>query len=242
MSKNLRLDELLDNKKHIYVKNVHVPRGIIVLSLIDAAGKPRRQWIPKAKNAPIDLSEQADPEMLRRSPDLRALFAAHVIELVDPEEAEKLLQDPRIQEELREAWQEVKGNASEILKARTPESQSSIDMHLQGESVVAGAESEYAENMKKLAQPVKDEILDDTPEENPDVQAKVKVIIESLALKEIKARDARNQLSNLDLTRADLLFIISSTIQGIVNKFAKKELAKMNGEFVEIDDDDDSDE
>lgn len=239
MSIQLSLDTLLDNKQPIYVKNVHVPRGIIVLSFVNPAGKPHRQVIPNAKRAPINLNEQVTPDMLRNSPDLRQLLSGGALELMDPAEAQEMLKNPHIQAELQDAWIEAKGRTADMIKARQPEKKEEVGMHVQNNAIVAGEVGDVEEQLQFK----NSEEIEVISAESPDVQTPVKVIVSSMAEKEIKARDARNKLANLDLSNADLQYVVANSVPGLVSNYAKRQLAVLNGDpITDLEDDEASEE
>jgi len=92
------LDDLLNNGKKVYVKNTSRPMGHIVLTFVTPNGKavPRpipRTWIP------ICLTDTLSPAIIRDSNDLRQFLSKGVIQLVDPSEAQRILNTPEGNEE-----------------------------------------------------------------------------------------------------------------------------------------------
>ena len=231
MPRTLSLDSLLENKEEIFIRNVHKPRGIIVLSLTDRNGRPEREIIPNTK-LPISLNGRLTPEMIGNSRDLRRLLFEGVLELVEPKEALKILEDPTKREELSLAYKNATGKHIDVDKMREVE-EDKVSTYTQGSSVMAGIPSELQEKLSQAEEEI-GLIADD--EEDSDVQTKVKTIIAQLSSEppQIKNREAKFQLSTLDLTSADLYYIINNTVaQGVVNKYAKEQLAALTGESVE---------
>lgn len=238
MPRTLSLDSLLDNNEEVYIRNIHKPRGIIVLSLTDRSGKPQREVIPNTK-VPINLNNRLTPDTIKNSADLRRLLSDGVLELVDQKEATHILEDPSKREELAAAYRNATGKHVDVDKIRgleEEETANSSDTHIQGLAVVAGKADEIQERLKMAAENAG---IDDDDEEDPGVQIKVKTLIAQLSANppEIKNREAKYQLSTLDLTREDLYYIIENTSSGVVNKYAKEQLAVMTGEPISDDND-----
>ncbi|MFA5750537.1 MAG: hypothetical protein WC895_04975, partial [Candidatus Shapirobacteria bacterium] len=88
---SLRLDDLLKEKKAIYVKNMTNPRGQIVLTIADTkSGRIHKIAIPKIE-LPICLSDRLNSELIDASTDLRHYISKGVLELVEPARAEEIL-------------------------------------------------------------------------------------------------------------------------------------------------------
>jgi hypothetical protein len=98
-NKRVELDDLLDEGRKIYVKNTSRPMGHIVLTFVTANGKSIPRAIPRTW-IPVCLTDTLSPDIIRQSNDLRLFLTKGVINLVDPDEAQKALQSPEAQEEL----------------------------------------------------------------------------------------------------------------------------------------------
>jgi hypothetical protein len=235
MSAFVYLDELLDNKQPIYVRNVYKTkdgkRGIIVVTLSDN-GRTHREAIPNIKH-PICLSNKATPNMIRNSSQLRQLLDANALELVPKEQAEQELGRPGVREAIAEAYERIgyKNRDVRALK-KTAEDDEVADARLQGKAVASVPEiPEHflaSDSEIEMAEPLSD----------TNVSARVESICESLASKEIKSRQAKNELEGVELTEADLAYIIANTT-GIVQKYAKEKYALLTGESLDEESGDD---
>lgn len=231
MSAFVYLDDLLDNKQPIYVRNVYKTkdgkRGIIVVTLSDN-GRTHREAIPNIKH-PICLSNKATPNMIRNSSQLRQLLDAQALELVPKDVAESELSRPGVREAIAEAYERIgyKNRDVRALK-KSAEDDEVADARLQGKAVMAAPEipahflASDSDGEIGMAEAISD----------TNVSARVESICESLASKEIKSRQAKNELEGLELTEADLAYIIANTT-GIVQKFAKENYALLTGTSLE---------
>ena len=99
-SPSINLYQLLDEKKPIYVYNSsNNPRGIVTVIVFRPNGSPfvipiKKTWIP------ICMTDYCTHEALRNSDDFRKNLTQGLIQLVDQEEAEKILSEEDAQEEL----------------------------------------------------------------------------------------------------------------------------------------------
>lgn len=220
-TKKLTLDSLLDDNSPIYVRNVHEPRGIIVITLLNRSGKADREIIPNTK-LPINLNDHTTPDTLRNSPDLRRLLSRHILNLVDPKTAELELRSEEAQEELLQAYRDALGDRDAIDKARSPEKKD-INVFLKDDIVMGGEEDEGKSKRKDTI-----DVLED--EDFIGVNPKVKTIIAELGTQEMTARTAKNKLNSLNLNYRDLSYIIEEADATLVTKFAKKQLADLTTE------------
>jgi hypothetical protein len=212
----MTIDSLLDEKKPVYVRNIHVPRGVVVFTLVSPSGRTTNGIIPKTRH-PICLNNLANPDTIRNSDYLRRLIASGVLELVDPYIAEKELSDPEVQADLKASWDDLSnkrrssetGKTEQTLPAASPASvmQDTMIQEIQQKLNISNARS-----------------IEHTKE---PVQSRVYTIIAALKDKQRKPRETRRELSSLDLTKEDLIYIISNTVPGIVNQYAKGLLAKI---------------
>lgn len=83
-----------------YVRNKTEPIGRLLLSFVEQqSGRSYLAEIPRT-SLPIHLSAFAPPQAILSSMNLRDLLRKRVVEVVHPSEAEKILADPTVQEEL----------------------------------------------------------------------------------------------------------------------------------------------
>ena len=238
MSGYRHIDQILDENKPIWVRNVHKPRGNVILTMTDRSGRVQKLDIPGIKH-PICLSDRITPDTLRNSRDLRDLITRRVLELVPPAEAEAYYEaNPRAREDVDRAYQYLDYGNPEIRKMRETgrEDDELLYTHKQGESLVVGKHA-----AGPLAPPADDDDGDIgivPNNEDGDVQSRVKILVAALATREKKARDVRSELEALDLSDSDLAYVVANS-QGLVEKFAKQEFAARRGQSLDVVDDSD---
>lgn len=222
------LDDLLEKKEPIYVRNVSKKptRGIVVLTLNDN-GRTHREAIPATKY-PVCLSRKATPDMIRNSSSLRQFIDAGALELVPFKAAEAELQEEGAVEALQTAYEAIGYKNRDLMRMRKRSDDeikvigdaNGVPVHNQLTASVAG----------KSPEPFSNEYDDDIPlvrdEETSNPAVRVQYLVEALASKDMKSRAVKAELMGLELTRADLAFIIDNT-SGIVQKYAKEQLAEL---------------
>lgn len=221
------LDKAIESGDPIYVRNVNKERGILVLTLNDS-GRTHREVIPNCR-FPICLSNKATPNMIRNSSSLRQLLDAGALELVTVKSAEEELSDPSVREALTAAYEKIGYKNRDVMRLRgaTEEIKQEggiVPIHDQIGSITAGTEIPQA-----FANEYEEDIGNAEPETNEEeVAVRVQHLVEALASKDMKSRAVKNDLMSIDLTTADLAYIIDHT-SGIVQKYAKETLAAANG-------------
>jgi hypothetical protein len=229
------IDQVLDENKPVWIRNVHKPRGHVILTMTDRSGRVQKLDIPGVKH-PICISDRVTPDTIRNSRDLRDLITRRVLELVDPSEAERYYEtNPNAREAVEKAYLYLDWGNPEIRKMREMgNDDDNLLYHKQGDAMVAGALPGGP-----LSPPVDiDDVGVAENDEDGDVQARVKVLVAALATREKKARDVRAELENLELTEPDLAYIVQNT-DGLVGKYAKVEMAQRRGQSLDIIDDSD---
>jgi hypothetical protein len=227
------IDQILDENKPVWVKNIHKPRGQIVLAMTDRSGQVVKLILPPI-NHPVCISDRVTPETLRHSTALRDLINKKVIQLVSTTEAQVYYENnPHAAEDVHRAFSRQEYNNPEIAQLRElGNKDDELLYHKQGSAIVAGD--------KPSNLPEDSEDFDDVKilksDDDGDVQARVKVLVEALNSREKKAREVRSDLETIDLTDADLAYLVANTT-GLVETYAKKEFAtrrgQQNSEFYE---------
>jgi len=215
------LDDLLDSKQPIYVRNIYPKRGALVITLNDGT-RTHREIIPNTK-FPVCLSNRATPSMIRNSKDLRECLDRRALALVTQEQAEKELSDPAVREALAEATARLTARSSAVQKARS--------VNDDGDDLTSlGSEysSKSSPAMSKPSDVIEDAEPEDEDEEYSDVNIRVQTLVASLASKDMKSRQVKSELMSMDLTESDLSFLIDST-SGIVQKYAKERYSELTG-------------
>jgi hypothetical protein len=217
------LDDLLDNKEPIYVRNSAAKRGIVVVTLNDGV-RTHREAIPNTKY-PICLSNKATPAMIRNSRDLRTLLDRNILSLVAKDIAEKELARDGVKQALQDAYDRIGAGSSAVRKLRgTTEDE--------GDEIGTAPSDALMPNGKEKA--FDPENIEDEAAETdyPDVQLRVQTLVESLINRDMKSRQVKGELMSMDLTKDDLAYIIDNT-HGIVQKYAKERFAELEGKPLE---------
>lgn len=225
------LDDLLDAKEPIYVRNSALKRGIVVITLNDGV-RTHREAIPNTKY-PICLSAKATPAMIRNSRDLRTLIDRKILSLVPKEQAEKELKKEGVEQALSDAYDRLSPNSGAVRKARNASDDKDDEIGVApGEALLpSGQEKGFDPNNIEDEEAVTD---------YPNVQLRVQTLVESLVNRDMKSRQVKNELMSMDLTKDDWAYLVDHT-QGIVQKFAKEKFAELTGQ-PGVDDESDSDE
>jgi len=213
------LDDLLDDKQPIYVRNSYSKRGIVVVTLNDG-NRTHRESIPNTKY-PICLSQKATPAMIRNSKSLRSLLDKGVLSLVSRPVAEKELSKPGVREALQDAYDRIGFSSAAVKKLRQrPDDEDEISTAPSDVPLLANGEEK----------PINPNDIEDEEAETdvPNVQIRVQTLVESLVNRDMKSRQVKGELMSMDLTEPDLAYLIDNT-QGIVQKYSKEKFAELKG-------------
>jgi hypothetical protein len=214
------LDDLLDKKEPIYVRNSSARRGIVVVTLNDGV-RTHREAIPNTKY-PICLSNKATPAMIRNSRDLRTLLDRGVLSLVSKEVAERELSRDGVRQALQDAYDRIGAGSAAVRKLRGQKDDDGDEIGTAPSDALLlpnGQEKGFdPENIED----------DEAVTDYPDVHLRVQTLVESLINRDMKSRQVKSELMSMDLTKDDLAYIIDNT-QGIVQKYAKERFAELEG-------------
>jgi hypothetical protein len=214
------LDDLLDKKEPIYVRNSSARRGIVVVTLNDGV-RTHREAIPNTKY-PICLSNKATPAMIRNSRDLRTLLDRGVLSLVSKEVAERELSRDGVRQALQDAYDRIGAGSAAVRKLRGQKDDDGDEIGTAPSDALLlpnGQEKSFdPENIED----------DEAVTDYPDVHLRVQTLVESLINRDMKSRQVKSELMSMDLTKDDLAYIIDNT-QGIVQKYAKERFAELEG-------------
>lgn len=223
------IDQILDENKPVWVRNIHKPKGQIVLAMYDRSGQVIKVVLPPL-NHPICLTDRVTPETIRHSTSLRDLLSRKVLELVSPADAQQHYEIyPNAREAVDRAFSQQDYGNPEIRKMRETGAKDDDLLYSNSDgAVIAGR------NPNIVAEDKDDGDIGVIPDnEDGDVQPRVKVLMEALANREKKAREVRSDLEFLDLSDSDLAYIVSHS-QGLVEKYAKQEFASRRGGNLEV--------
>jgi len=225
----LLIDQILDSNKPIWVRNVHKPAGVVVLTLSDNSGRTAMETIPKVRH-PVCLSARATPNMLRNSMNLRDLVQKGVLQLVTDDEANEYFRNnPDAAVDVQLAYQRLGTNDPRVAKNREiGKVGDELLHHKLSDSVTATSYSgdEFGDALTEPDPDEFDEIGVAPSEEDASVKPRVKAIMESLGTKEMNIREVKAELGSMDLSEDDLAYVVSNST-GVIEKWAKSELLKI---------------
>ena len=211
--KKLDLDDLLDNKKPVYVRNNALKTQLLlVVTLRDKTGRNQTLKVPPT-DLPINITAQFSSDAIRESTDIRRLLFNQTLVLVDPEAALKQLSTR---------------DAKDQLKA--------LSLSVYADSAPNNAVRDNLERLNKKSQsPVlsASDVLNQKSSTNDAINLKIKGLIVSFQSKEKSSKDTLLQLKRMKsiLTEADLTFIISQCkTETTIREFAEAALAELHAQ------------
>lgn len=208
--KKLDLDELLNTKQRVYVRNGTLQAQLyLVIEMKDKNGKNRALKVPPVE-FPICVSTQFSEDSIRESTDLREAIGKGVLKLVDPVEAEKIL---------------ATEDASEQFAA--------FSMSPYADTAPQNAVRDSLERMNNKNEAViqAKELLARKATDDNKITPKVKATIVSFQSKEKSSKDTLIQLKRMKpvLTEADLTYIISQCkSETTIREYAESTLAELS--------------
>ena len=209
-AKFLDLDDLLDNNKKVYVRNNSLKSHLfIVIEMKDKSGRSKPLRVPPI-STPICVSEQFSKDVIRESEDLRQCLHKGNLVLVDPEDAQKLLQTPQAQEELK-----------------------ALTMSVYADSAPANAVRDSVNKLKNKSGVVEAQELLNKKVTSDDISNRVRGVIASFQSKEKSSKDTLSALRRLKptLTENDLTYILSECkTETTIREFAEGSLAELSAQ------------
>lgn len=207
---NLDIDDMLDKKEKIYVKNNATKHNmLLVLEIRDSHGKSKPLSIPPT-NVPFCLSERFSSDAIRQCNDLRAMIEKQVLILMDPKEAKAELARPEIREE-----------------------QKALKMSVFANNAPRTAMSDSLAKLSKPASPVvsSKDLLKSQESANVELHSRLKGIILSFQSKEKPSKETVIQLRRLQtgFKEADFAYILSQCRDDTnIREFAEKGLKNLS--------------
>jgi hypothetical protein len=210
--RKLDLDDLLDNKKPVFVRNNALKTQLLlVIALKDKNGRNQTLKIPPT-DIPINVSAQFSSDSIRESTDIRRLLFNQTLLLVDPEAAMKQLNTKEAKEQMK-----------------------ALSMSVYSDSAPSNAVRDTMERLNKKSQgPVLSaaDVLNQS-DDSDEVSLKVKGLIVSFQSKEKSSKDTLLQLKRMKpaLNEADFAFIISQCKnETTIRSFAESALAELHAQ------------
>jgi hypothetical protein len=209
----IRLDDLISDKKPIYVRNKTKPRGRVDITFADPGTRRVISVTVPRTLLPICISEEVPSEAIANSTDFRRFLGKRILELVDPEDAEELLSSSDAQEELR------------ALK----ESEFSTDAPVTKDQKHPGVANEG--NMNEGDPGMFDNSFE---AESALINPRVLQITASLATEDTGVRQAMQELRAMEdqLGEIECSYIIANGPDGQIRQFAQKVMSNLTTERV----------
>lgn len=207
----LRIEEVLQSGKPIFVKNMTSPKGQIILTVGDpATGRIHKVIIPKI-NLPVCISDRLSPALIQASTDLRSFISKGVLELCDSDKAMATLAKEGNDQLVANALAKAE-NASTISQFAAREAAEKKDFE--------GGEAEVAEVASTQRG------MDDDENHPNDF---VVTTLQQVKDGDVKVRDGLTEIRNIEdtLTLTDLNYIIAEMPEGLIRKYATVRLAEM---------------
>lgn len=206
--KHLTLEWLKEHNKPLYVRNITRPCGQIGVNFVQANGRAKTVKIPRT-HLPVCLSNQLSWETILLSDDLRICIVKGVIDIVNPEEAEReLASEPAIAETERLQLSEFSAK-QQFLSKRV-------------------REMENAENQKVDPNAAG---LEPLGIETNVIQPRILSLVEKLLNQDISIKAALSELKTMEreLRETDCSYIIANGPEGQIRNYAQKLLAQIRG-------------
>ena len=212
-SRKLDLDDLLDRKQPVYIKNNALKAQLLlVVALRDKNGRNQTLKVPPV-DLPINVTAQFSADAIRESSDIRRLLFNRTLVLVDPEEAVKQLNTPDARDQMKALSLSVYADTAPSNAVR--DNLERLNKKSQGEALTAK------------------DVLNNNAEEDDKVSLKIKGIIVSFQSKEKSSKETLTKLKGMKsaLTEADLTFIISQCrTETTIREFAEATLAELHAQ------------
>lgn len=192
----------------LWVRNNTNPRRILLLAVIDRAGRVTSEAIPDTPH-PLFLSNQIAQDMLETCQDLRRFVQSGALTIISHADAiEYYNKKPSAVEAVARAYEKVQNRAAPVsrdaLTAADPNARQ-VDASAPTETPVDGGIG--------------------TRYDNAGVNMMVRGIVLNVANNTLKVKEAIADLDNLVLSETDLTYIVKETT-GSLRKWAKDQLAE----------------
>lgn len=201
----IQIDALITSGK-LWVRNTTNPRRVILLAIIDRAGRTTSHPIPDTPH-PIYLSNDIAPDILATCQDLRRFMQSGALSIVLPEEAERYYQQkPQAIDAVKRAYDKVSNRNDPVSR-----------------EALASADPNSRAPEAPTTEPPTTEI--GTRYDSAGINMMVRGIVGNVESGQLKAKDAIADLDNITVTEADLVYI-SGNSKGALREWAKKALAE----------------
>lgn len=199
------ISDLIQGNK-LWIKNTANPRMVLLLTVIDRAGRTTSFSIPDTPH-PINLSHHVPKDTLETCRDLLGLIQRKALTLVSPADAKSYYdKNPLALQAVARAFSKIE-NRGPISK----DAMSSADQS-----------SKPAEETEKAANQLI--ALNTHHTDAGGVSAQVKALVMNVRSETIQAEDAVLDLANMECSEADFQYVID-TVDGHLCEAAKKMLA-----------------
>jgi hypothetical protein len=210
MARKLDLDDLLDRKQPIYVRNGALKVGLLmVIAIKDKYGKNQQPLKLPPIDLPVNVSAQFSADSIRESTDLRKVLGNGTVLLVDPDQAVR-----------------------ELSTKEAKEQTAALSLSVYADTAESSSTRDALEKLSKKNNPtvINAHQLLKKGQQTIDASLKVRGVIASFESKEKSSKDTLMKLKQMkpQLVEADLTFIISSCKSEVtIREFAEETLSAL---------------
>lgn len=192
----------------LWVKNTTQPRMVLLLTIIDRAGRTTSTPIPDTPH-PIHLSNHVPKDSLETCRDLLRLVNSGALAIVDQKQARAYYEsNPMAMQALRRAFEKVENRSSPIAR----------------ESITASDHNSKAEDAEKELAAVAADEYKGGHVDTAGVNLAIKGLVMNAKSGKLSSEDAALDLANMNATDMDLQYVVSS-VDGHLREVAKQMLA-----------------
>lgn len=201
----LDLDDLLDKKQKIYVRNNALSTSLfLVIELQDKSGRNRPFKVPPT-TVPLCVSSQFSSDSIRESADLRKMLLKGTLKLVDPVTAEK-----------------------ELATEDAVETLANYQLSVYSDDAAGNVTRDAMQRLKQdVQEPAVNDAMKKSQSQDEKVSLRVRGLVASFLSKEKTSKDVMTDLKRLKtvLTEHDFTFVISQCKEDSkIREFSEKAL------------------
>ena len=233
---SINLTQLIEEGQPIYVYNrtgnILEQQSPFILEIKDNNGKAWPVPIPATKY-PFLISGHVPPSVLAESMEIRNAIRKGILELVDPEEGDRIMQDPSVQKAMAATMRRFQPTTRRNTQPSKDEDSYAERYLPPNVDVSASYDARSEEVINKLKQDAPLKVADTSnreaavTENDTEVLPKISQIVWDANRLPDNAEDAIVELSSLELTSNDFGYIIKEAEVSTLKSWAKAELAKI---------------
>jgi hypothetical protein len=196
----------------LWVKNTTNPRMVLLITIIDRAGRTTSTPIPDTPH-PIHLSNHVPKDTLETCQDLYRFIQSGALSLVPAEDADAYYKkNPQALQAVRRAFEKVENRSAPISR-----------------EAIAATDHSNKTTEEPAEKDAVSKLLADVPSNRLDaagVSLAVKGLVMNVKAKTLSVENAVLDLTNMETSETDLQYILN-TAEGHLREVAKTRLADM---------------